>query len=108
MRLVVVLVVVAGVCSTSAPAAAQEAALVLAQAASVEEVLDNLRGWLIGILAGLATLMATVAGIRYVASDGDPGEIQRAKNALRGAAVGYGLAALAPLLVTVLQGVVGL
>jgi hypothetical protein len=38
---------------------------------------------------------------------GDPGQIERAKNALRSAAIGYALAALAPTLVSILRTVVG-
>jgi hypothetical protein len=42
-----------------------------------------------------------------VVGGGDPGEIEKAKTAFKSAAIGYGLAALAPLVVTVLQGIVG-
>jgi hypothetical protein len=38
---------------------------------------------------------------------GDPGEIEKAKTSFKAAGIGYGLAALAPLVVTVLQGIVG-
>jgi hypothetical protein len=116
-RLAVLLAVVGGLCVASAPVSAQAFAqapgqgagvVVLAQAESIDQVLSNIRGWLMGILAGLATVMATVGGIRYVIADGDPGEIQRAKTAFRSAGIGFALAALAPLLVTILQGLVGL
>ena len=116
-RLAVLLAVVGGLCVASAPVSAQAFAqapgqeagvAVLAQAESIDQVLSNIRGWLMGILAGLATVMATVGGIRYVIADGDPGEIQRAKTAFRSAGIGFALAALAPLLVTILHGLVGL
>jgi hypothetical protein len=109
---------VGGLCVASAPPVSAQAfaqipardagVVVLAQAESIDQVLSNIRGWLMGILAALATVMATVGGIRYVIADGDPGEIQRAKTAFRSAGVGFALAALAPLLITVLQGLVGL
>lgn len=38
---------------------------------------------------------------------GDPGEVERARAALRSAAFGYVLALLAPLVVEVLKGIVG-
>jgi hypothetical protein len=116
-QLAVVLGVVGGLCVASAPVSAlafaqgsapEAGVVVLAQAESIDQVLVNIRGWLMGILAGLATVMATVGGIRYVIADGDPGEIQRAKTAFRSAGIGFALAALAPLLVTILQGLVGL
>jgi hypothetical protein len=70
-------------------------------------VIDNLRNWLVGILAGLATLFLTVGGLRYLAAGGDPSQVEKAKVALRSAAVGYALAILAPLLVSILASVVG-
>ena len=91
------------------------AALVLASPAladtpsapTLNGVIDSLRVWLVGILAGLATLFLTIGGIRYLAAGGDPAEVERAKTALKSAAIGYALAALAPLLVSILQSVVG-
>jgi len=80
---------------------------VVAPAASVGQVLSNVRNWIMGILAGLATVFLTVGGLRYVMAAGDPGEVQKAKIAFKSAAIGYALAALAPLVVTVLQGIVG-
>lgn len=81
---------------------------VLAQAESVDAVLGNIRNWLIGILAALATVFLTIGGVRYVYGSGDPGEVEKAKQAFKAAALGYGIAALAPLIVTVLQSIVGL
>lgn len=100
------------VTTAATPAMAQEpvtqvAVTVLALAESVQEVLDNVRNWIVGILAGLATVFLTVGGARYVMAGGDPGEVERARAALRSAAFGYALAALAPLVVEVLKGIVG-
>ncbi|PNE38198.1 pilin [Streptomyces noursei] len=75
--------------------------------ATIPTVINNLRNWIIGILAGLATLFLTFGGLRYLAAGGDPGEVEAAKRALKAAAIGYALAVLAPALVTVLQGIVG-
>jgi hypothetical protein len=74
---------------------------------SLDQVINNLRSWLVGMLVAIATLMATVGGLRYLLAGGDPGEVAKAKNTLRFAAIGYGIAALAPLLVKVLKGIVG-
>lgn len=70
-------------------------------------VIDGLRVWLVGLLAGLATLFLTIGGVRYMLAGGDPSQVERAKSALRSAAIGYALAALSPVLVTILQSVVG-
>ncbi|MFF4772532.1 hypothetical protein ACFY05_06705 [Microtetraspora fusca] len=70
-------------------------------------VFDNLRNWLISLLAALATLMLTIGGLRYLIAGGDPGEVQKAKAAFKAAAFGYALAVLAPLFVNVLKRVVG-
>ena len=76
-------------------------------APTLNSVIDGLRLWLVGILATLATLFLTVGGIRYLTAAGDPAQVERAKVALKSAAIGYALAALAPLLVSILQSVVG-
>ncbi|MGW3626186.1 pilin [Streptomyces sp. NPDC000880] len=75
--------------------------------ADIPTVITNLRNWIVGMLAGLATLFLTFGGLRYLMAGGDPGEVEAAKRALKAAAIGYGLAILAPVIVTVLQGIVG-
>ncbi|MGH2867590.1 MAG: pilin [Solirubrobacteraceae bacterium] len=74
---------------------------------TLSAVIDSLRLWVVGLLAGLATLFLTIGGIRYMTAGGDPGQIERAKSALRSAAIGYALAALSPVLVSILQSIVG-
>ncbi|MGP3949646.1 pilin [Streptomyces sp. 7N604] len=75
--------------------------------ADIPTVITNLRNWIVGLLAGLATLFLTFGGLRYLMAGGDPGEVEAAKRALKAASIGYGLAILAPVIVTVLQGIVG-
>lgn len=70
-------------------------------------IVRNLTVWIVGILAGVATLFLTVGGVRYLMAGGDPAEVERAKSALKSAAVGYALAVLAPVLLQVLQSIVG-
>jgi len=74
---------------------------------SISQVLNNTTLWIIGILAGLATLMLTLGGVRYLMANGDPAQVEQAKTALRSAAIGYALAILAPVIVTVLKSLVG-
>jgi len=76
-------------------------------AASISQVLNNTTLWIVGILAGLATLFLTLGGLRYLMANGDPAEVEKAKTALKSAAIGYGLAILAPVIVTVLKSLVG-
>ena len=90
------------------PAVARADTVVLAQATSVDQVLTNIRNWLMGILALLATVIATIGGVRRVLAGGDPGEIEASNRCFKSAAWGFGLAALAPLAVEVLRGIVGL
>ena len=79
----------------------------LAAAASIAQVISNTTAWIVGILAGIATLFLTIGGLRYLMAGGDPGEVEKAKTALKSAAIGYGLAILAPVIVTVLKSLVG-
>ncbi|HEX5288713.1 MAG TPA: pilin [Streptosporangiaceae bacterium] len=74
---------------------------------SISQVLNNTTLWIIGILAGLATLMLTLGGVRYLLANGDPAEVEKAKTVLKSAAIGYALAILAPVIVTVLKSLVG-
>ena len=76
-------------------------------AASIPQVIDNLRNWIVGLLAALATLFLTIGGLRYLMAGGDPGEVEAAKRALKAAATGYALALLAPVIVGVLKNIVG-
>ncbi|MDI5973713.1 pilin [Streptomyces sp. SL13] len=75
--------------------------------ADIPTVVTNLRNWIVGMLAALATLFLTFGGLRYLMAAGDPGEVEGAKRALKAAMIGYALAVLAPMIVTVLQGIVG-
>jgi hypothetical protein len=74
---------------------------------SINQVLSNTTLWIVGIVAGLATLFLTLGGVRYLMANGDPAEVEKAKTALKSAAIGYGLAILAPVIVTVLKSLVG-
>jgi hypothetical protein len=86
------------VLGTAAPALAAD---------SIPTVISNLQNWLIGILAGLATLFLVIGGVRYVISGGNPGEVEKAKTAFRSAGFGYCLAILAPVVITILKSIVG-
>jgi cytochrome c biogenesis protein CcdA len=87
------------------------AVLLLPQAAdaatTLNQVVENLRNWLSGLLVAVGVCLLTVAGFRYVISSGDPGQIERAKSAFKAALYGFALAALAPAIITVLQHIVG-
>jgi hypothetical protein len=99
---VAAIVAVLLVLAAAGPAFAQTA-----PSPSLNTVIDNLRTWLVGLLAAVATLFLTIGGLRYLAASGDPVQVERAKTALKSAAVGYALAILAPLLVSIIASVVG-
>ncbi|PWR16158.1 hypothetical protein DKT69_07155 [Micromonospora sicca] len=74
---------------------------------SLPVVIGNLQTWLMGILAALATLFLVLAGVYWATAGGDPVQVDKAKGALKNALVGYGLAVLAPVLLDIVQGIVG-
>ena len=86
---------------TQGTAYAAEIGAVPLAAESIQQVAERIRTWLIAILVAVATLFLTVGGLRYLAANGDPGELEKAKLALRSALIGYALALLAPLFVTI-------
>jgi hypothetical protein len=47
--------------------------------ADLPTVLNNATGWLVGILAVLATFFLTLGGVRYMTAGGDPSEVERAR-----------------------------
>ena len=104
--LIVIATALAVLAAAAGPALADASTTVLA-ADSIPQVISNLQNWLIGILATLATLFLVIGGVRYVMSGGNPGEVEKAKTAFKSAALGYCLAILAPVVITILQGIVG-
>lgn len=98
-KLITALALTAAVALVAAPAALA--------ASDLNQVIDNLRVWITGLLAALATLLLMIGGVRYLLAGGDPGSHERAKGSIRGALVGYALALLAPVLVSIVQRIVG-
>nr|WP_285488059.1 pilin [Amycolatopsis taiwanensis] len=98
--------VVAGVLLTSSVARAETVHYV-ALAATLDDVLTNIRNWIMGILAAVAVVFLTIGGLRYLMASGDPGEIEKAKGAFKAAGIGFVLAALAPIVVDILTEIVG-
>ena len=76
-------------------------------ATELTTVIDNLKLWLTGLLAGLATVFLIVGGARYVMAGGDPVRLEKAKSAISSAGLGYAFALFAPVIVTIIQKIVG-
>jgi hypothetical protein len=71
-------------------------------------VLNNLRLWITGILATLATLFLSIGGLMYLTAAGNPRRVEQAKEAIRSSMIGYIFAGLAPLMITIIQHITGL
>jgi hypothetical protein len=69
----------------------------------LETVIQNLRWWIMGIIATVATLFLVIGGLRYITAGGDPAQVEQAKGNLKSALLGYGLAVLAPVFMTILS-----
>ena len=72
-------------------------------ASDLNTVIDSVRTWVAGLLLAISTLFLTVAGVRYMTAQGNPRSVEEAKAGIKAALIGYGLAALAPELVSILQ-----
>ena len=72
----------------------------------LESVLDGLRLWIVGIAGTVVAVMLTIAGVRYLLAS-DPGETEKAKTALRAAAIGFAIVLLAPIFVAIFRGILG-
>ncbi len=71
-------------------------------------VLNNLRFWITGVLATLATLFLSIGGVMYLTAAGNPRRVEQAKEAIRSAMIGYVFAGLAPLMITIIKEITGL
>jgi hypothetical protein len=76
-------------------------------AKTIPEVIDGLKLWIMGILAAVATLFLVIGGLRYMTAGGDPAQAEQAKGNFKAALAGYALAVLAPVILQVLQGILG-
>src|SRR5512142_3426718 len=101
-RLLFLLTATATAVAASVPAYAADTPMTEA-ANSLPVIVSNITNWIIGLLLGVATLFLTIAGLRYLAAGGDPGEVEKAKSALKSALIGYALAILAPVLLAVVK-----
>lgn len=81
-------------------------ALSILAAGDLDQVINNLRLWVAGLLAALATLLLMIGGVRYLLAGGDPGALERAKGSIKAAIVGYALALLAPVLAQIVRQVI--
>jgi hypothetical protein len=82
--------------------------LLAAPVSDLGQVISNLQGWIIGLLAGLATLYLVIGFTKYLTAGGDPAQAESAKGSLKAAAIGYAGAILAPVLMTALRSILGL
>jgi Type IV secretion system pilin len=89
------------------PAIDAHAAVLSAEPKDLPTVIGSITKWLVGLLVSLATLFLTIGFLRLLLAGGDPGEVAKGKEALKNAAIGFGGALLAPLLVKILQSFVG-
>ncbi|MFF4879571.1 pilin [Micromonospora sp. NPDC000668] len=74
---------------------------------SINEVISSITAWIMGIIALVATMFLVIGGLRYMAAGGDPAQVEQAKGNLKSALIGYALAVLSPVILQVLQGIIG-
>lgn len=74
---------------------------------SINEVISGITGWIMGIIALVATMFLVIGGLRYMAAGGDPAQVEQAKGNFKSALIGYALAVLSPVILQVLQGILG-
>jgi Type IV secretion system pilin len=104
-RLLTIVTATAGAVAVAVPAYAAQPQIVAAN--DLPTIIGNITTWIVGLLIGVATLFLTIGGLRYLAAGGDPTEVEKAKSAVKSALIGYALAVLAPILLTVVQGWIG-
>src|SRR6266511_4079257 len=96
IRLAVITITASATVATTAAAAYAADPTPLA-VADLPTVINNMTVWITG----------TIGGARYLMAGGDPAEVERAKGSLKSAGIGYGLALLAPIILTILKNILG-
>jgi hypothetical protein len=74
---------------------------------SINQVISGITSWIMGIIAVVATMFLVIGGLRYMAAGGDPAQVEQAKGNFKSALIGYALAVLSPVVLQVLQSVLG-
>jgi hypothetical protein len=79
----------------------------LAAPKSIPDVIGGITGWIMSILAVVATMFLVIGGLRYMSAGGDPAQVEQAKSNFKSALMGYALAVLSPVVLQLLQGILG-
>ena len=79
----------------------------LAAPKSIPDVIDGITGWIMGITAVVATMFLVIASLRYMTAGSDPAQVEQAKGNFKSALIGYALAILSPVILQVLQSILG-
>ena len=74
---------------------------------TLPQVITHATKWLLGIMGVLSVFFLTLAGTLYMSAGGDPSSAERAKQTLKNVCIGYSLAILAPVILIVLNGILG-
>lgn len=74
---------------------------------SIAQVIAGITSWIMGLIALVATMFLVIGGLRYMAAGGDPAQVEQAKGNFKSALIGYALAVLAPVILQVLQSILG-
>jgi hypothetical protein len=74
---------------------------------SIADILTRVRDMLMLVIGSLSLVMLTVGGVKYVTAGGDQDGVKGAKQTVKHALLGLGVALLAPVMIQVLKSVVG-
>ena len=74
---------------------------------SIVDILNRIRDMLMLVIGSLSLVMLTVGGIRYVTAGGDKDGVDGAKQTVKHALLGLGVAILAPVLIQIITTILG-
>jgi Type IV secretion system pilin len=74
---------------------------------NIAEILNRVRDMLMLVIGSLALVMLTVGGVRYVIAGGDSKDVEAAKQTIKHALLGIGVAILAPVLIQLIKTILG-
>ncbi|GAA1843176.1 pilin [Asanoa iriomotensis] len=79
----------------------------LAAPKTVPEVIDGITGWVMGILAAVATMFFAIGALLYMGAGNDTGRVEQSKGYFKRSLGGYALAVLSPVFLQILQSIIG-
>jgi type IV secretion system pilin len=77
------------------------------KAGTIQELIENISGFLFGVAMAVAVIVIVLAGIKFVTAGGEPAKIEEAKKMILYSVIGVAIMILANGLIQIIRNVLG-